>query len=72
MRSIGPGLAAAVAVAAVARLVTLFLPSIVADVTIALLLGIVVAAIAGARLAPFRPGLAFASQRVLRFGIVLL
>ena len=30
------------------------------------------AAIAGPRLGPFRPGLAFASQRVLRFGIVLL
>ena len=30
------------------------------------------AAIAGPRLGPFRPGLEFASQRVLRFGIVLL
>ena len=52
VRSIAPGLAAAIAVAAVARLVTSFLPSIVADVTVALLLGIIVAAIAGPRLAP--------------------
>jgi len=72
VRSIAPGLVAAIAVAAVARIVTSFLPSIVADVTIALLLGIVVASVAGPRLGPFRPGLTFASQRVLRFGIVLL
>jgi uncharacterized membrane protein YadS len=65
-------LAAAIAVAVVARLVTGFLPSIVAEVTVAILLGIVVAAVAGPRLAPLTPGLRFASQRVLRLGIILL
>jgi uncharacterized integral membrane protein (TIGR00698 family) len=44
----------------------------VAEVSIALLFGIVVAAIAGPRLRPLDPGLRFASQRVLRFGIILL
>src|SRR6185436_16374818 len=48
--AIVPGLAAAIAVAAAARLVTGFLPSIVAEVTVALLFGIVVATIAGPRL----------------------
>ena len=38
----------------------------------AILLGLVVAAIAGPRLAPFGPGLRFASQRALRLGIILL
>ena len=62
----------AIAVAAVARLVTGFLPSIVAEVSVALLLGIVVASAAGPRLRRFDPGLHFASQRVLRLGIILL
>jgi len=48
------------------------LPSIVAEVTVAILLGAVVAAVAGRRLEPFDPGLRFAAQRVLRLGIVLL
>ena len=56
----------------VARLATGFLPSIVAEVTVAILLGAIVAAIAGARLEPLDPGLRFAAQRVLRLGIVLL
>jgi uncharacterized integral membrane protein (TIGR00698 family) len=53
-------------------LVTGFLPSIVAEVSVALLLGIVVASIAGPRLRHLTPGLAFSSQRILRLGIVLL
>jgi uncharacterized integral membrane protein (TIGR00698 family) len=69
---VAPGLGAAIALAAVARLVTGFLPSIVAEVSIALLLGIVVAALAGPRLRRLDPGLRFASQRVLRLGIILL
>jgi uncharacterized membrane protein YadS len=56
----------------VARLVTGFLPSIVAEVSVALLLGIVVASLAGSRVRTLAPGLAFSSQRILRFGIVLL
>jgi uncharacterized integral membrane protein (TIGR00698 family) len=44
----------------------------VAEVSVAILLGIVVAAVAGTRLRPLQPGLTFASQRVLRLGIVLL
>ncbi len=67
-----PGLAAAIAVAIVARLVTGFLPSIVAEVTVAILFGIIVSTVAGPRLLPLAPGLRFASQRVLRLGIVLL
>ena len=70
--NIAPGLTAAVAVAVVARLVTGFLPAIVAEVTVAILIGILVATIAGPRLAPLTPGLVFASQRVLRLGIILL
>ena len=72
MRSIVPGLLVAIAVATVARLVTGLLPSIVAEVSVALLLGIVVASVAGPRLRPLEPGLRFAAQRVLRLGIVLL
>jgi uncharacterized integral membrane protein (TIGR00698 family) len=44
----------------------------VAEVTVAILLGIVVASLAGPRLIPLTPGLRFASQRVLRLGIILL
>ena len=72
VRSVAPGFVAALAVAAVARVLTGFLPSIVAEVTIAILLGAVVAAIAGARLGPLEPGLRFAGRRVLRLAIVLL
>jgi uncharacterized integral membrane protein (TIGR00698 family) len=53
-------------------MVTGFLPSIVAEVSIALLLGIVVASLVGPRIRPLGPGLRFASQRILRVGIVLL
>ena len=67
-----PGLAAAIAIAVVARVVSGFLPSIVAEVSIALLIGIVVAAVAASRSTPLEPGLRFASQRLLRLGIVLL
>jgi uncharacterized integral membrane protein (TIGR00698 family) len=71
-RSIGPGLGAAVAVAIVARVITGFLPSIFAEVTIAILIGIVVSTFAGTRVLPLARGLAFATQRVLRLGIILL
>ena len=43
-----------------------------AEVTVAILFGIIVSTIAGPRLLPLTPGLRFASQRVLRLGIVLL
>jgi uncharacterized integral membrane protein (TIGR00698 family) len=69
---VAPGLAAAIAVGLLARFVTGFLPSIVAEVTIAVLFGAIVAAIAGGRLGPLQPGLRFAAQRILRLGIVLL
>ena len=52
---------------------TLLIPSIVAEVTIALVLGAVVAAVVGpARLVPFEPGIRFAAGPLLRAGIVLL
>ncbi|MBA3235282.1 MAG: putative sulfate exporter family transporter [Chloroflexi bacterium] len=60
------------AVAATARFLTGFLPSIVAEVSVALLLGVIVSALVGDRLASLTPGVAFASQRLLRLGIVLL
>lgn len=69
---IAPGLAAALVVAVAARLITGFLPAIVAEVTIAILIGIAVGTVAGSRMAPLAAGLAFASQRVLRLGIILL
>ena len=72
LRALAPGLGAATAVAAIARVVTGWLPSIIAEVTVAILLGAVVAALAGPRLRAFEPGLRFAAQRVLRLGIVLL
>src|SRR4051794_1954647 len=72
VRSRAPGLVAAVAVALAARVATGFLPAIVAEVTVAILIGLVVATIAGPRTAPLVPGLVFASQRVLRAGIILL
>lgn len=60
------------AVALLARLVAGSLPSIVAEVTVAILLGAVVAALAGPRIGPLDPGLGFAAQRILRVGIILL
>ena len=72
VRAKAPGVIAAVIVAIVARLVTGYLPSIVAEVTVAILLGLVVATIAGPRLGRLGPGIAFTSQRVLRAGIILL
>ena len=71
-RAVAPGVGAAVALAVVARLLTGFLPSIVAEVTVAILLGVIVAALVGTRLEPFDRGLAFTAQRVLRLGIILL
>jgi Predicted membrane protein len=44
----------------------------VAEVTVAILLGLVVATVAGQRMRRLDPGLRFASQRVLRSGIILL
>jgi uncharacterized integral membrane protein (TIGR00698 family) len=72
-RRIGPGLLAVVVIGAVARLSTLLIPSIVAEVTIALVIGAVVAAVVGPdRLAPLEPGIKFAAGPLLRAGIVLL
>jgi uncharacterized integral membrane protein (TIGR00698 family) len=67
-----PGLLIAIVVAAVARLVSGALPSAISEVTIAVLLGILVAQTAPGRSATLRPGIAFSAQRVLRLGIVLL
>jgi len=56
-----------------ARLSTLLLPSIVAEVTIALVIGAVVAAVVGpVRLVPYEPGIKVAAGPLLRAGIVLL
>ncbi len=66
-----PGLAAAIAVAIVARLSSLALPTLLNEVLVAVLLGVVVAN-SGALPATATPGLRFAVQRVLRLGIILL
>lgn len=69
-----PGLLVACGIAVVARLLTTYLlPSIVAEVTVALVLGALLAAV----LTPVQrgllaPGVRVAGQRILRIGIVLL
>jgi uncharacterized integral membrane protein (TIGR00698 family) len=67
-----PGLLAAIAIAAVARLATTVLPSVVSEVTIAILIGLVVGRLPAVRSAALEPGLKLASERLLRLGIVLL
>ncbi len=67
-----PGLVAAVLVAGLARWVTGFLPPVVSEVTIAILFGLLIGWIPAVRRAGLGPGLAVASQQLLRLGIVLL
>ena len=67
-----PGLVAAVAVAAIARIATSFLPPVVSEVTVAILLGLVVGRVPAARSDALRPGLKLAAERLLRLGIILL
>jgi uncharacterized integral membrane protein (TIGR00698 family) len=61
-----------VAVAILARLATAFLPAVVSEVTIAILIGLVVGRVPAIRSATFAPGLKLAAERLLRLGIVLL
>jgi uncharacterized integral membrane protein (TIGR00698 family) len=67
-----PGLAAALAIALIARALATVLPAYIAEVSIAVLLGIVVGHVLGPRASALRPGLDLAVQRILRIGIVLL
>jgi len=67
-----PGLVAAIAIGIVARLSTTVLPSVVSEVTIAILLGLVVGRLPAVRSAGLGPGLKFAAEKLLRLGIVLL
>jgi uncharacterized integral membrane protein (TIGR00698 family) len=69
---VAPGLGVAILIGLAARVTAGFLPSIVAEVTVAILFGAVVAGLAGDRVRPFDPGIRFAAQRVLRLGIILL
>jgi uncharacterized integral membrane protein (TIGR00698 family) len=69
---LGPGLGAAIAVAIVARVATSFLPPVVSEVTIAILIGLVVGRLPAARSVILRPGLKVAAERLLRLGIILL
>ncbi len=73
-RRIAPGLLLALGVALAAGLLSGVLPSAVAPVTVALLLGIALAQVPAThtRGETLRPGWGFAAQRVLRLGIVLL
>ncbi len=68
----GPGLLLAIGVAAGARLLTTVLPSVVSEVTVAILIGLVVGRIPAVRSAVFAPGLKIAAERLLRLGIILL
>ena len=58
--------------AACARFVTGFLPSIVSEVTVAILFGLVLGRWPAVRSASLAPGLKLAAERCLRFGIILL
>lgn len=71
MRTVLPGLLLAVAVAIAARLVSGALPSVISEILVAVLFGIVVANVVPLP-AAVSPGLRFSVQRVLRLGIVLL
>ena len=71
-RAIVPGLVLATILALVAGAVSGWLPPAIAPVTISILLGILVGQLPAARDPRLAPGLAFAAQRVLRLGIVLL
>jgi uncharacterized integral membrane protein (TIGR00698 family) len=67
-----PGLVAAAAIAAFARGAVGLIPTPIADVSVALLLGLLVGQVAGSHGRRLRPGVAFAAQVLLRLGIVLL
>jgi len=69
--SVGPGLAVAIGIAVISRLIAQVLPSAVSEVLVAVLLGIVVANVVGLPKST-APGIAFAVQRILRLGIILL
>ncbi|MBM2810043.1 MAG: hypothetical protein HW416_802 [Chloroflexi bacterium] len=71
LQTLGPGLAAAAAVAATARLLTASLPFGLSEILIAIWLGLLIAT---ARWLPASAGagLRFAQQHVLRLGIILL
>ena len=58
--------------AAVARLFTGYLPPVVSEVTVAILIGLVVGRVPAVRSALFQPGLKLAAERILRLGIILL
>jgi uncharacterized integral membrane protein (TIGR00698 family) len=72
LSSIAPGLLAAAAIAVLARLLTGYLPSSIADVSVALLLGIVIGQASAPRAGSLAAGATFAAQLLLRAGIVLL
>ena len=72
IRRFAPGLLVAAAVAAAARALTTFLPPVVSEVTIAVLIGLVVGRVPALRSEVFRPGLKVAAERLLRLGIILL
>lgn len=71
LQAIGPGLAAAAAVAVVARFAVQWLPWGLSEVLLALWLGILIASVRGLP-ADLEAGIRFSQQRVLRLGIILL
>jgi uncharacterized integral membrane protein (TIGR00698 family) len=71
LQTLGPGLAAAAAVAATARLMAASLPFGLSEILVAIWLGLLIAT-AGWLPASAGAGLRFAQERVLRLGIILL
>jgi uncharacterized integral membrane protein (TIGR00698 family) len=71
LQVVAPGLAAAAVVAVAARLLSLWIPIGLSEILLAVWIGLM---LASARLLPAAtgPGLRFAQQRILRFGIILL
>jgi uncharacterized integral membrane protein (TIGR00698 family) len=70
---LAPGFLLAIALAAVARFVTAFLPpNLISEVTVAILLGLIVGRLPAVRSPAMAPGLKFAAEKALRLGIVLI
>ncbi len=68
---LAPGLGVVAVVALTARLVGQLLPPVISEVLVAVLLGIIITNVVGLPKST-APGIAFAVQRILRLGIILL
>lgn len=69
--ALGPGIAMVIALAATARIFASYLPDVISEVTVGLVIGLVVAQV-WTLPEPAKPGLKFSTGTLLRVGIVLL